>query len=318
MRVSIAAALLLAAVGSAAGVTLDELMKDDESRTPPNVLTYKTVGERELKLQVHRPDGTEKGKPLPAVVCIHGGGWSQGSPELFVPHSRYFASRGVVAVNVQYRLAKEKAGGLLDCLSDCKDAIRYIREHAKDLGVDAKRVAVVGDSAGGHLAAALGTLTDVFPDAEDGPSSRPNAMVLYNPVVDLSAVHWIKPDTARLMPSAARKRAGLPADWRKSVSPVFHVDDKTPPTLLMHGTADPVVPVEQARRFAKACKEAGVRCDYVEKKDWKHAFVVPNYGSDAQVVEAIRTADAFLADLGYLEGEPTLEPPTTAETKPSR
>ena len=219
-------------------------------------------------------------------MCIHGGGWTSGTPPFFFPHCRYFASRGAVAFSIQYRLADEKRSNLADCLADARAALRFIRANAERFGIDPERIAVVGDSAGGHLAACLGTI----PDPAEGVSSRPNAMLLYNPVLDLTTLDW-----TQKLPDAA------------SLSPMLHVEGGQPPTLLMHGTEDKSVPVEQARRFAAAMAKAGNRCDLVILDGIAHAFVLAGYTApESTVVEAIRAGDRFLASLGYLDGEPTL------------
>jgi acetyl esterase/lipase len=98
----------------------------------------------------------------------------------------------------------------------------------------------------------------------------------------------------------------------RAFSPMFNIRPGQPPCLLMHGTEDLSVPVEQARRFAELYTEAGNRCELVILEDIAHAFVLVNYTAPEEVViDAIRRGDRFLSSLGYLEGEPTLAPPMT-------
>jgi acetyl esterase/lipase len=286
-----------AAAAGAEGVTLGELRAGG---APPRKVAYKTAGEEALELDVYAPAGAARGVRLPAIVMIHGGGWANPGPFHFAPHCRYFASRGMVAVNVQYRLVTNDGRvRIADCVADCRDAFRYVLANAAELGVDAGRVAVAGDSAGGHLAAMLATA----PTATAGGGERfPAAAILYNPCVDLAGLHWMK------------RHPGLTGEgdeaWKEDalrLSPVELVRAGLPPMLLIHGTQDATVPVEHADRFAGRLLGAGNRIEYHRMEGWKHAFVIPDYGPDEQIVESVRMTDRFLAGLGLLDGLPTIE-----------
>ena len=296
----LAATLLLPALAPA--VTLQELRDDtNEGRE----FVHREVNGRALRLWVFGPAGHKATDRRAALVGIHGGGWSTPGPVYFKPLCRYFAGRGMVAVNIEYRLLPSKerpetgATHLGELVGDAQAAVRYVRAHAAELGIDPDRIAVAGDSAGGHLAASTGML----PAAEDADvSCRPNAMILYNPVVGLSQIHW------------TRGHKGLPPGEGKTVEaraaevdPTEHVRLGLPPTLLIHGELDQCVPVEQADRFADAMGKAGNRCDYRRMAGWTHAFVIPDYGTEETIVEAMRMTDGFLRSLGYLAGEPTMQ-----------
>ncbi len=174
----------------------------------PRVEVYKEVDGRELKLYIFNPANHKPRANTPAVVCIHGGGWMGGDPSLFFPHARYFAARGLVAFSVQYRLTS--AGGVTvgDCIEDCKSAFRFIRLNAERFGVDPARLAVLGDSAGGHLAACMGVMDEFEAPKEDpSVSSFANAMILYNPVVDSTV-----PNSRSTCPTVrSRASRGFPA-----------------------------------------------------------------------------------------------------------
>ena len=130
----------------------------------------------QLRFYLVQPRDWKASDRRPAVVFIHGGGWDQGDPDQWFPQCRYFALRGAVGASVQYRLATG-TNSIDACVADCQAAIAYLRCHAAELGVDPKRIAVVGESAGGHLAAALGTVT-----VEAGLiESVPDALILLNP-----------------------------------------------------------------------------------------------------------------------------------------
>jgi acetyl esterase/lipase len=266
----------------------------------PKEEVYKEVDGLPLKLYLFNPAHHQEGSRTPAVVCIHGGGWSGGSPQLFFPHCRYFASRDMVAFSISYRLTSREGVTPGDCIEDCKSAVRWIRKNAVRLGVDPDRIAILGDSAGGHLAACLGVMDRgefEAPGEDRSVSALGNALLLYNPVVDLTRDNLLRivPEGRPLRgePGLSREEIG------RKVSPLFSIHPGQPPALLMHGLDDTNVAPDQARRFAEAMRQAGNRCDLVLLPKTQHAFVIVNYtATDAQTVNAIRRADEFLASLG--------------------
>jgi len=289
-------ALCVISTAAFAEITIEDL---GENGQQPETVVYKDIDGTELNLYVFKPEETRTGDSRAAVVCIHGGGWRGGTPELMYPHARYFAARGAVAFSVQYRLVPKEGAGptVMDCITDCKSAMRYIRLHAAEFGVDPARMASMGDSAGGHLAACLGTIGAFNDPSEDlTVSAMANATLLYNPVVDLTA-KWIQ-----MLPECPDRMF-----LARSVSPVFHIAPGQPPALLMHGDQDTVVTPEQAKRYAAAMDAAGNTCAFTLLPGEKHAFVLPFYTATEEiVVGAIRAADDFLISLGYLTGVPTL------------
>jgi acetyl esterase/lipase len=295
--------LTTAQVMSAGEISVAELK---DLRTEPRKIVYKTADNVKLQVHVYAAAGRAAGEKRPAILMIHGGGWESPGPVHTAPHCRYFALRGLVAVNVEYRLVKQgSAVRILDCVADCRDALRLVRQQAAGLGIDPERIAVAGDSAGGHLAAALGLL----PDPQEGKpgvvGGRPNAMILYNPVVDLAALRWM-PGHAGVRPLPASPKDETWEDRAKRVSPIRYVHKGLPPTLLIHGDRDGCVPVEQADRFVKLMQDAGNRIEYKRMAGWDHAFAIPGYGTDQQVAAALCLTDRFLAGLGYLQGEATI------------
>jgi acetyl esterase/lipase len=297
--------------GSVHAITFRELLQD----TPkPKEITYKQVGADSINLYVFAPDDLKSCDKRAALVWIHGGAWVGGNADVFFLHAHYSASRGAVGVSINYRLLAPRGSAINDFLMDCKSAIRYLRSHAAQLDIDPQKIVVLGDSAGGHLAAALGTVEGFDDSADDlSVSAKPNAVVLYNPIVDMTDAAWVKfviagaaleksPPPGALVPMPAH------LELARQLSPLFAVGPNQPPTLLMHGLADTVVVPEQARRFEAAMKQAGNRCDLVLLDGARHAFVIAGYtASEERVVNTIRTIDAFLASLGLLSGQPTLQ-----------
>ena len=277
-------------------------------------VVIKKVNNVAVKLFYIKPTDNKIIKNRTAVVWIHGGGWTGGITETFFPHARYFANRSAVGFCIHYRLVKVDGSVTVgDCLADCKSAIRYIREHAAELGIDQNKIIVMGDSAGGHLASCLGTI-DGFNDAADNlkTSAFPNAMVLYNPLSDFTTSVFIN----RIIGGAAldkkpSQESQIPTEAQiaiaKKLSPLFNVRKNQPPTLILHGTDDKVIFPKQSILFTQAMKKVSNKCELILLPNTSHAFVCANYKAPEEVViDAIRQADEFLIKLGFLKGKPTL------------
>ncbi|HUX17055.1 MAG TPA: alpha/beta hydrolase, partial [Phycisphaerae bacterium] len=178
---------------------------------------YKMVDGRELKLYVVTPPDGKASDKRSAIVFFHGGGWVGGPLSQFNEHSRYLATRGMVAVQVEYRLLKGKDPPTV-CCYDAKSAMRWVRSHAAELGIDPNRIASAGGSAGGHLAALVGMVDGMDNPADDkSVSPKSNAMVLFNPVFDNGPGGW------------GSDRVG---DRYKEFSPVHNVSADDPPAIV--------------------------------------------------------------------------------------
>jgi acetyl esterase/lipase len=148
---------------------------------------YKTIGEVKLYLHIFRELNATKSEKLPAIVFFFGGGWNAGTVNQFVKRSEYLASRGMVAVIADYRVKSRHGVTPVECVTDAKSAIRWVRAHAADFGIDSNRIVAAGGSAGGHLAAATALAQGLDEKGEDVKiSSAPNALALFNPALDLS------------------------------------------------------------------------------------------------------------------------------------
>lgn len=267
-------------------------------------LVYKKVGGVELKLYICTPPGHKPTDKRPAIVFFFGGGWLGGSPGQFMPQCKYFASRGMVAAAADYRVFTRHKAMVADCTADAESAIRWVRAHAKELGIDPERIVASGGSAGGHLAAATGTVKDFTGDKDTSVSFRPNAMVLFNPVIDLT------PDESK-SGKALDKHLNIMARLGakpEELSPMDHVKAGVPPTIIFHGKQDPLIPFATIEVFGKAMKTAGNRCEVVGFEGQQHGFFNPGRSDDNKCfIETLRLADRFLVSLGYLKGKPTTE-----------
>lgn len=266
-------------------------------------LLYKKVGDVELKLHVCLPPDHTPTDRRPAIIFFFGGGWLHGSAGQFLPQCRYFASRGMVAAAADYRVYSRHGATIADCTADAQAAVRWMRAHARELGVDPDRIAAAGGSAGGHLAAATAMLRDFTGDKDTSVSFRPNAMILFNPAVDLT------PDEAGSGESA-RRHAGILSRMGtrpEELSPMDHVRSGLPPAIIFHGREDPLIPFPKIEAFARAMTAVGNRCEVVGFDGQKHGFFNISRGNVKYFVETLRLADRFLASLGYLKGEPTID-----------
>jgi len=141
-------------------------LKLDEIK-PDQITVFKFHGEVDLKMHIFNPPIEGRPAGLPVVVFFYGGGWTSGDIRQFYPHSAYLASRGMVAIAAEYRVESRHGTTPRECVKDAKSAIRWIRLHAEDLGIDASRLVAGGGSAGGHVAAAAGTVEGLNEAGED-------------------------------------------------------------------------------------------------------------------------------------------------------
>jgi len=246
---------------------------------------YKTTAQGEL--QMHVFECSQSGK-RPAIVFFFGGGWVGGNPQQFFPHCRHLAALGMVAISAEYRVRNRHGTTPFECVADGKSAVRYLRRHAKELGVDPDRIIAAGGSAGGHVATCTATIPGYEEAGEDATvSSQPNALVLFNPVVD----------TTKLGYGANRFK-----DDPKVLSPAHHIRADLPPTIIFHGTADTTVPFENVKRFCGAMRQAGNECTLVPFESKKHGFFNYTREEDHRSYnETIEHTEGFLRTHGYIK-----------------
>jgi acetyl esterase/lipase len=275
------------------------------SQTDPNDgvilkrVVYKKVGGAELLLHVFEPKNRDFNTPAAAFVLFHGGGWYRGEPNGLYPHCRYFAKQGMVAISAQYRLSKDGNSPPVGAVEDAKSAVRYVRSHAASLGIDPNKIAAGGASAGGHLAVCT-ALFDKFDavDEDQKISSKPNALVLISAAFDTTP----KGFTARILRKLEQQIAWVRRPDANVLSPVEHVRKITAPCLVLHGTADDLVPFEGAERFCKLMTDAGNSCQLAALAGAGHGFSVYDpEGDNRQFERAMLTIDDFFCSLGYLK-----------------
>ena len=256
------------------------------------IKAYKTIGEnRKLKLYIFNPADHKVTDKSPAIVFFFGGGWHGGTPVQFARQAKYLASRGMVALCAEYRTKKSHGTSPFECVKDAKSCVRWIRKNAKDLGIDGNRIAAAGGSAGGHLAAATATVANFDEDKDKSISCIPNALVLFNPVFDNGPNGY------------GYERV---KDQYMKFSPIDNITKGLPPTLVMLGTKDKLIPVKTAEKFKTLAEKVNARCDLKLYKGQTHGFF-NYYRSKEMHFKTNYDMDIFLTSIGYLKGKPTIK-----------
>ena len=280
--------LLLMAVG-ASQLSWAQLIPNPDFLDSASSHTYKSVDGVTLRLHVFQPHGVRP-EPDPAIVFFFGGGWRQGSVGQFVPHAEHLANQGMVAIIADYRVLFRHGSTVAEALSDAKSAIRWVRAHADELGVDPDRIAAAGGSAGGHLAAGTAAITGFDTPGEDlSVSSQPDALVLFNPAVN----------TGRIGES---RRAQFPGD-AEALSPYHQVGGYFVPTLVMHGHDDTTVPYSDVVDFCDKVTRLAGDCTLIGYEEATHGFFNKGRDNDRWYHPTVAEMDEFLTGLGYLDAQ---------------
>ena len=246
------AACLLSAFASAAGI---EVRNDIEFARP---------GGEPLLMDVHIPPGAG---PHAAVILVHGGGWSAGSKQanfiqpLFGP----LDESGLAWFSIDYRLAPKHPYPA--AVRDVEESIRYIKAHAKEFRIDPKRLALMGESAGGHLVALVATRAT--------PETKVAAVVPFYGAFDLEALLAPRKEVSKGMTGflgitdmSEKSRAVL-----REASAATYVKKGLPPFLLIHGTKDEAVPYDQSVKFNAQLKAVGVKTEFYTVEDGIHGVI---------------------------------------------
>lgn len=257
---------------------------------------YKEVAGRELAAWVFPPPNHRPDAACSAIVFFFSSAWDSGLVSQFAPHCLHFAQRGMVAMTLEYRTASVNGAGPAEAMADARSAIRWVRHHAHELGIDPTRVVGAGGSAGAHAMLTAAMLREKeFDDPGDPPdqSCVPDALVLFDPVVDVSTPH----PGGKFGPGKFRSLQAA-----RLASPLRRVRSKLPPMLLMHGTADRLLPFESTKAFARKMRRWFRRndCQLIPFEGCGHSFF--NFNVDPRLFEAtITQADQFLVAKGFLD-----------------
>ena len=198
----------------------------------------------------------------------------------------------MIAITAEYRVENRHGTTPREAVMDGKSAMRWVRKHAKEWGINPDMIAAGGGSAGGHVAAAAATIQGFEEEDEDlNISARPNALALFNPVYDNS------PD--------GYGYDRVEAYWRE-FSPMHNIEKHNPPAIVFLGTEDHLIPVATAEKFRDRMLQNGIRSELLLFEGAGHGFF--NYRGDKKYFRAtVVETDRFLTSLGYLSGKPTMD-----------
>jgi acetyl esterase/lipase len=293
MRTSLLSAVLAVVILPAFGQEKGkrELVKLTDAQLKTSEHLFKKTPQGDLKLHVHYPPDWARGDRRPAIVFFFGGRWKSGTTDQFLPQAEYLATRGLVAVRADYRVASRHQTTPDKCIEDAKSAVRWVRAHASELGVDPGRIVGSGGSAGGHLAAATALIPGYEAEADDRSiSCVPNALVLFNPALNYPE-HSVKNAEGREL---------------KDFWPTAFLKRGAPPAIIFFGTGDRML--KQGKEYQAKAGELGVRAELYTAADQPHGF----FNRQPWTAITARQADLFLASLGYLKGPPTITVPAGA------
>ena len=287
------APVLLAMVLGGTGCVEAEHSDATPADRPDPVMTkhvFRQTPERELSLhlfEVTQDASSDDKTARPVVVFFNGGGWVSGDVRQFYPQARELAGRGVVAICAEYRVRNTDGTTHREALDDALHAVAWVRAHAEDLNLHPDRIAVGGGSAGGQLAAACATVPDEHRPDELPASARPNLLLLFNPALD----NGPGPD------ACGYPLIGEDYPW---FSPAHNVRAGLPPTLIMLGTEDPLIPVAVAERFRDAMQDHGNHCEVELYPGQNHGFFNRSRGADGRYTQTLARSMRFLGDHGWL------------------
>ena len=242
--------------------------------------TYRTIDEARLTLRVYKPRAWKPEDRRPCVAWFFGGGWETGEMRQFAKQAAWLADRGLVSITVDYRVRSRHGTTPFEAVDDAVAAMVWIRDHAEELGVDPDRIAAGGGSAGGHLAA----MTALVPERP-----VPQALILFNPILDIDI-------------PAIRERIG----WIElqnffEISPILRVTSPLPPTLVLHGTDDPIVPIQSSEAFLETAQAALTEdIELVAYPGKTHEFYHHGLNANRDFKETMERVAEFLTRLGWM------------------
>jgi acetyl esterase/lipase len=282
------------------GPKLKPLIKLTSVELATKDIVYKTTPQGELKLHFFMPKGeVQTAVQRPCVVFFFGGGWKSGSYLQFVPQAQYLAGRGIIAACADYRISSTHKTTPDKAVEDAKSAIRWVRGHADEIGVDPGKIIAAGGSAGGHLAACTALVSAYDAESDDKAlSSCPDALVLFNPAMNI----------ATLFKQRETGESPITLEMAEAITPNSFVSKETPPAILFFGTADKLK--AGGDEYVKKVRDLGLRAEMWAAPEMPHGF----FNKAPWIQVTARQMDLFLTSLNYLSGEPTITLPEGAPT----
>ena len=233
-------------------------------------IEYKNINGKSLQLDIYKPKNINSAAPL--LVFIHGGGWKGGNRADYLVYLLAYSRRGYITATVSYRLLKDSP--YPGCVEDIKDAVNWFFENGDTYGYDPDRIALIGGSAGAHLAmlAAYGWGNS---ENNDDSTKSEGAGHKIKAIVDIYGPYDLTTEYARNQPLVtsfiAHSYEDAP-DLYREASPKQYIAKNDPPTLILQGTSDNLVPVSQSDNLKAHLDSLGVPCVYYRLPFWPHAM----------------------------------------------
>lgn len=248
-------------------------------------VTYARYGDRTLEMDIYRPKGNWG--ELPAIVCVHGGGWGKGSKINHAKPAQALAAQGFVTATISYRLSGEAPFPAQ--IQDCKAAVRFLRANAKEYGIDSGNIGAIGHSAGGHLVALLATSGEAKElEGEGGNaefSSAIQAAVPMGAQTDfMSERNREKSKEAEIWQNFLSGSQDQQPETYLLASPLTHLDKNDPPCWFISGEKDD--PSTHADEFREQMKAFGIESHLTVIKDAPHPFMVQQAWFDEMMEKA--------------------------------
>ena len=300
MHIKLSAFCLLSCAAFAGEITVSELIPSARNDTEPyfkdnaeavsmtiTEQTYKVTPEGDLFTRIYAPASLEPGKQYPCAVFFCGGGWVNGSLLQFGKHCEYLVSKGFIAMTPQYRMEEVNGTTPREAAEDAISCIRWVREHAGELNIDPDRILAGGGSAGGHLAAATATLTEIYSTNDNlTVSCRPDLLALFNPVVNAG------PGTPHY---------DLVTDYWEEFSPAHNLQETMPDSVIFHGLEDSQVPVWTAQDFSAALESTGAVSVLYLYPGRDHGFFNEGDGENPYFYDSLDRMGQFLEEEGWIQ-----------------
>jgi acetyl esterase len=250
------------------------------------LLVYKEINDISLVMEIYRPQMPVEMK-LPALVLFFGGGWVSGEPSEFSLQAEYFASRGMVVICPDYRTKNKHNTTPFESVKDARSALRYLKNHGTELGIDTGKIVAGGGSAGGHLALSTAVIQNINELTDDlSVSPVPYALVLFSPVVDTGKKGY-----------GQEKLEGREFE----ISPVHNIKRRMPPTLIIHGKMDEIVPLENIVRFKHSMQQEDNMITLKRFRKQNHEFYKFS-NNPKHFRKTLLLTENFLEEYGLLKG----------------
>lgn len=222
--------------------------------------TYRATDPEPVRLYVFKPPGWKADDRRTGFVFFFPGGWAIGKPQDVLYWADFAVRDGMVAILPDYRTKTRFGATPLDSVADGRAALRWVQDHAAELGIDPKKIVVGGISSGGHLALWTAiTKTPPGSNPQEAPKEKPASLFVICPCSDTS------PDTGFA--------SHLFGTHGEALSPLHHLDNPMPPVLLIHGDADAYVPYRQSVALAAKLKSGGGICEFISVPGGLHPFL---------------------------------------------